>query len=156
MDFKFPLPPSTPAHSIAFSLDSPSFAEGLDIVAPLSLRAVNSHDPARNHPVFINSHLHPGDGSAHSAENYPVVRLHPACVGYFNHVEYETAMQSILQAQTMCDNSIGFTDFSTLSKAPKITIQRRRSSSIVSIFVSNSRARVIQEMAQRRQSFGGS
>jgi hypothetical protein len=100
MNFDFPLPPSTPLAPTFNSVDSPLFQSPPNsfTVEPLSLRRVSSDDPASIHPVFIKSDLRPETGIVfEKGPHYPVDRLHPACAGYFNHIEYEAAMESIRQ-----------------------------------------------------------
>jgi hypothetical protein len=99
-------------------------------VAPLAIRRVHPTDSARVHPVFINSDLRPEIGVICTVGNdYPIDRLNPVCAGYFNHVEYEAAMESIRQVEAMNDMNVGITGFTTLSETPKITLQHRRSTS---------------------------
>jgi hypothetical protein len=139
MEFEFPLPPvTTPSPLPHFSvLDTPStsssFSEAFDIsrfsVGVLG-RNCASNDSARVHPVFIHSDLHPEKGVFYgSVHDYPVDRLNPVCMGYFNHPEFEAAMLSISAAESMFSNGTGYTEIPHDSEIVGDTLQSRRFSS---------------------------
>jgi len=81
--FDFPVPPTT---------------------SPPNYTSSKLTDPALVHPVFITSGLCLDD--RHSALpdiEYPVERLNPVCIGYYNHFEYEAAMDSIRAAEAIVE-----------------------------------------------------
>lgn len=136
MQFKFPLPPATlssPSRSLrsidAFSAPSNPFDTGESSHGHDS--APSSGDPARIHPIFINSDLNDKAKILHlPTEAYPADRLNPVCMGYFNHSEYEAAMSSIMVAEAMYQSSTGYAG----QRSSRSSLQHRRSMSMLSSF----------------------
>ena len=86
------------------------------------------------HPVFINSDLDPSCPFTHTCEHdYPIDRLHPACMGYYNHSEYETAMASIRAIEDLYRRSI--TEAIITPPISENTLQHRRSQSIATFVI---------------------
>ena len=158
MEFKFPLPPVTtpsPASGLTkqiesnspqantttssefdHSLDHPSSTSSLfnifhtNPAVEVSPEPFSSDHPARVHPVFINSDLHPDHRVVcQSEEEYPVDRLSPICIGYFNHKEYEAAMASIYAAEEMLIQHQRNSELPTPTDVLGDSLQRRRSTS---------------------------
>jgi len=137
MNFQFPLPPirtpsprprTAPADlsptSIVYNGSEKQFSP-----TPFN-RSPMPSDSAHVHPVFINSDLHPNDSNFFSSvEEYPTDRLHPACMGYFNHHEYEAAMSSINAIEAMYLRRSAITDSDTMSEVSENTLRHRRSKS---------------------------
>lgn len=131
MKFKFPLPPlstpSPPHSSPQHTSDGPP--NSIDSDEPVHSRqeAIASTDPARTHPAFIGSDLRPENGPFHDCQGeYPIERLNPICMGYFNNREYEIAMASIRAAEEIYHNRSLFDAEDTSFEK---TLQRRRSES---------------------------
>src|SRR5208282_1892545 len=135
MNFQFPFPPmSTPSPRprtapAEFSPSSTGFDRSEERISPTGFNtSLMSIDPAHVHPVFINSDLHPNDSSFfNSEEEYPTDRFHPACMGYFNHHEYEAAMSSINAIEAMFLRRSAITDSDTMSEVSEHTLRHRRS-----------------------------
>ena len=133
MDFKFPLPPIR----ILANPDSPTSSNPYDASderasSPGSDDSLISSDTACIHPIFINSDLNPKNGSLFSfEEDYPVDRLNPVCMGYFNHFEYEAAMASINAIEAMYLKRSSPSDVDTLSEMSEPTLRHRRSASML-------------------------
>ena len=152
MKFKFPLPPlaipSPPAQNSPkdISLAPENLIDSDRDISTSRESAIASRDPARTHPVFINSDLCPEKGPFHQcAEEYPVNRLNPVCMGYFNHPEYEIAMASIRAAEEIYRSRSIDDDVGSFEE----TIQHRRSTSNYRPFNwINSRTRVVFYLAE--------
>jgi hypothetical protein len=137
LEYDFPLPPasasSPPAQSSFTFMAEPSAMAEYPQLSPtpplVSDNFATSNDPARVHPTFIKSDLQPERGPFYPLEGeYPVDRLNPACIGYFNHVEYELAMATIAAAESLCGQNLTPT-ISISPPASENTVQYRRSTS---------------------------
>src|SRR5277367_1531181 len=84
-------------------------------------------DPTLIHPIFINSDLSPDARFYNFKELYPVDRLNPVAMGYFNYPEYEAAMSSINAAEAMLRDPEGYNMSRRLSA--RRTLRQRRSNS---------------------------
>jgi len=92
-----------------------------------TMSTVSITDPLLIHPVFINSDLTPNARFYNFKELYPVERLNPVCMGYFNYPEYEAAMSSINAAEAMLRDPEGYQLSRRLSTTR--TLRQRRSTS---------------------------
>jgi hypothetical protein len=130
------LPPIfSPSDIILSGASSPTLFAPSDVETPIGTplpppplpRVAN--DVSVLHPVFINSDLDPRhylqDPKIHQ---YPVDRLHPACIGYYNHSEYEIAMASVRAIEDLYRRSI--TETPITPPISENTLQHRRSLSI--------------------------
>ena len=131
MKFKFPLPPistpSPPHNSPQHKSDASPNSIDSDELVHFRQNAIASSDPERTHPAFIGSDLRPENGPFHDCQGeYPVERLNPVCMGYFNNHEYEIAMASIRAAEEIYRNRSHFDDEDTSFEK---TLQHRRSES---------------------------
>jgi hypothetical protein len=133
LQLKFPLPPPTPPstnRSIksndAFSVPSNPFDAS---ESPRGSDSVPSTaNPAHIHPIFINSDLNEKAKNLHlPSEAYPVDRLNPVCMGYFNHSEYEAAMSSIMVAEAMYQSSSAHAGRESQLLSSEGSLQHRRS-----------------------------
>jgi hypothetical protein len=102
------------------------------------------------HPIFINSDLNPRNGNFFGfEEEYPVDRLNPVCMGYFNHFEYEAAMASINAIEAMYLNRSSPSDVDTLSEKSEPTLRHRRSTSMSLLrYLVNYRKRIVVTMGK--------
>jgi len=116
-----------------YSLDSPSLnriglsREPSDSLSSTVFSTITISDPALVHPVFINSDLTPDARFYNFKELYPVERLNPVAMGYFNYPEYEAAMSSINAAEAMLRDPEGYDMSRRLST--RRTLRQRRSTS---------------------------
>lgn len=101
--------------------------EPSDSLSSTFYSAVSITDPSLIHPVFINSDLSPDARFYNFKELYPVDRLNPVCMGYFNYPEYEAAMSSINAAEAMLRDPEGYEMSRRLST--RRTLRQRRSTS---------------------------
>jgi hypothetical protein len=145
MEFEFPLPPVVNHSPLPYfsNLDTPSsssYSETFDRsrTSVDDLDELFDDDSARVHPVFIHSDLDPDKGRFYdSVHDYPVDRLNPAAMGYFNHSEFEAAMSSISEAESLFSGGTGYTE---LPHESGNTLQSRRfSSSVLITFMANGR-----------------
>ena len=135
MRFTFPIPPDTTPSPFRSAPSSAGFLTPAyisdrprrspqRILTPQPITA----DPARIHPIFINSDLRLSSKGLYSADEiYPVDRLNPVCMGYFNYRQYEAAMWAITAAETAWQSPQ-----IKVSTPPSESLQHRRSSSITS------------------------
>ena len=164
MDLKFPLPPigtpssrfqtvSSDVSSISSYHSATSHERGSSSTSDHDLI---SSDSACIHPVFINSDLRPKTGMFSIEEKYPVDRLNPVCMGYFNHIEYEAAMASINAIEAMVRDRSPPSDVNSLSEVSDDTLQHRRSASkSLSWMRVNYRTRLVVAMGKPDGEFVG-
>ena len=116
-----------------FSLASPTLnrislsREPSDSLSSTVFSTITVSDPTLIHPVFINSDLSPDARFYNFKELYPVERLNPVAMGYFNYPEYEAAMSSINAAEAMLRDPEGYDMSRRLST--RRTLRQRRSTS---------------------------
>jgi hypothetical protein len=127
--------PATPGSDMRldFAVGSPSLSrislsrEPSDSLSSTIFSTIIVTDPSLIHPVFINSDLTPDARFYNFKELYPVDRLNPVCMGYFNYPEYEAAMSSINAAEAMLRDPEGYEMSRRLST--RRTLRQRRSTS---------------------------
>ena len=141
MDFNFPLPPvfvkTIPSREGDLAPEHLSSASSLfnifhrDRVNGFSDTSLVSDLSSRSHPVFINSDLDPENRIIYECEEaYPVDRLSPVCMGYFDHMEYEAAMASISAAEEMLNQHQTQSRLADPIDVLEPSLQHRRSTSI--------------------------
>ena len=116
-----------------FSLASPTLnrtslsREPSDSLSSTVFSTITVSDPTLIHPVFINSDLTADARFYNFKELYPVERLNPVAMGYFNYPEYEAAMSNINAAEAMLRDPEGYDMSRRLST--RRTLRQRRSTS---------------------------
>jgi len=138
LEYDFPLPPTyttsplprlSPYTSKPLP-DIPSVTSEGSIYSVEVDELKNVNDPAYVHPVFINSCLSQERGGSTTVEReFPVHQLHPACLGYFNHKEYQLTMKSIRKAESRAITKQNIPEISISPPSRGNSIQRRRSTS---------------------------